>query len=91
MRTNGIESKLLKTFYCESTNPISKVVPTTKDTLFQNILSYLDIQDYYNFKLTCKTITYSINQKTTNTFLKRFHLTGKRREAVFSKYLHLEE
>jgi hypothetical protein len=93
MKANGLESKLLKTFYYGNPNPKGRgdKAFNTHDKLFQNIITYLDIPDIYNLKLTCKTISYSINSKTIDSFLKRFHLTGKRRQAIFSKYLHIEE
>jgi hypothetical protein len=93
--TNGIiESKLLNTFY---NNIITDKSTNTsdsnkhKDKIFLNILPYLSIEDIYNLKSTCKSISYSLSEKTLNKLLKHHNMIGKRREALWYKLLKIKE
>jgi hypothetical protein len=92
---NEVSSYLLKTVYNETINSNLKNQNNKqnihKDKIFLEIASFLTLEDICNLKLTCKTISYALNQNSFNTLLKRFHLKHKKREHIFFKYLHINQ
>jgi hypothetical protein len=59
--------------------------------LLYNIVKYLDIKDLYNFKLSCKTISYSLSDKLIKQYFKSRELTGELRRIVWDKYLNIDQ
>ncbi len=60
------------------------------NVLLYQIIKYLDTKDLINFKLSCKTISHSINDKLIKKYFKSRELSKEFRELVWNKYLNIK-
>lgn len=69
------------------------VYPRKKEQKSNNVLFgimiFLEIRDIVCFKLTCKTISYSIDDKFITNYIKHVDLTPKIREHYWMEYLNI--
>ncbi len=89
MKTNHAkfsQSDLLNQIYYQQNSSKHRTI-----LLLYQIIKYLDTQDLYNFKLCCKKISYSLNDKLIKKYFKSRELTGNLRITVWDKYLNINQ
>jgi hypothetical protein len=89
MKTNYVkfsQSDLLNPIYYQSNSTKSR-----SNLIMYQIIKYLEVKDTISFKLSCKTISHTINDKLIKKYFKSRELTGNLRNLVWDKYLNINE